>query len=89
MRVGQARKRDANEKAIVDALRAFGATIFRLSGEGVPDLLVGYRGTWMPLEVKSEKGVFTQLQREAMTNGSMAALVVRSVDEALAAIGVK
>lgn len=49
----QARKRDENEKPIVDALRAIGATVDRLNDFGVPDLLVGYRGRTILLEVKN------------------------------------
>lgn len=45
---------DANQGDIVDALRAIGATVELLHrvGGGVPDLLVGYRGTNHCLEVK-------------------------------------
>lgn len=88
-RVGQARKRDANEKAIVAALEAVGAFVFRLSGEGVPDLLVAYRGVWRPLEVKSAKGTYTREQEwQFLQAGATARITtVRSVEEALAAIG--
>jgi hypothetical protein len=41
-RVGQARKRDANEKPIRTALEAAGATVTPISGEGAPDLLVRF-----------------------------------------------
>ena len=47
-----ARKRDANEKAIVRALEAAGASVTRLGDPGVPDLLVGYAGSTFLLEVK-------------------------------------
>jgi Holliday junction resolvase len=78
-------KRDANEKAIVEALEAYGAYVFRVSGEGVPDLFVHYRGVWTPLEVKAKRGTLTKRQA-AVTH---AIPIVRTVDEALAAIGVK
>lgn len=45
---------DANQRAIVAALRQIGATVQSLAdiGHGCPDLLVGYRSrTWL-LEVK-------------------------------------
>jgi hypothetical protein len=48
-----AAKRDGNEPGIVLALRQVGATVQRLSGENVPDLLVGFRGATYLLEVKS------------------------------------
>lgn len=45
---------DANHKSIVDALRAIGATVQDLSavGKGCPDILVGFRGRNMLLEIK-------------------------------------
>lgn len=52
----RARARDANEREIVTALRAAGASVTRLDDAGVPDLLVGYHGrTWL-LEVKLPLG---------------------------------
>jgi len=47
-------KVDANQREIVDTLRALGASVQSLAmvGDGVPDLLVGYQGrTWL-VEVK-------------------------------------
>lgn len=46
--------RDANHGEIVAALRAVGCTIVDLAavGGGVPDLLVGYRGANLLVEVK-------------------------------------
>ncbi len=54
----RAKRRDANEAAIVEALEAAGAYVQRLddSGGGVPDLLVGYRGVTKLLEVKLPLG---------------------------------
>jgi Holliday junction resolvase len=45
---------DRNQKEIVAALRKVGATVVSLSriGDGCPDLLVGYRGCTLLLEVK-------------------------------------
>lgn len=87
-RVGQARKRDANEKAIIVALQAAGAFVFQLSGKGVPDLLVAYRGRWEPLEVKSEHGRITVAQRHVMHAGITIHRVV-TVEDAYRVIGVK
>lgn len=86
-RVGQARKRDANEQEIVDALVGIGAVVFRLSAPGCPDLLVGFRGTWRPMEVKSATGKLTPLQWGSW--GENAYPIVRSVSDALRAIGVE
>jgi hypothetical protein len=85
-RVGQTRKRDLNEPAIVDALESIGLTVVRLSAPGVPDLLV-----WSPwdgtrlLEVKSGTGRLTPQQEEFV----MPFTIVRSEQEALALYGVK
>jgi hypothetical protein len=55
-------KRDDNEQAIVDRLRQLGAQVTRLSGEGVPDLLVAWRGISRVAEVKRPKGKLTPAQ---------------------------
>lgn len=45
---------DANQVAVTDALRRIGATVqpIHTIGRGCPDLLVGYRGRNLLLEVK-------------------------------------
>lgn len=49
----RANKIDANQNDIVAALRKAGATVRIISqGEGIPDLLVGFRGETMLFEVK-------------------------------------
>lgn len=50
------RRRDDNERAIVDALRAAGATVQAIDATGVPDLLVGYNGVTYLVEVKQAHG---------------------------------
>jgi Holliday junction resolvase len=52
--VRRAAKIDANQDAVVSALRAAGATVQSLAavGKGVPDLLVGYKGKTLLMEVK-------------------------------------
>lgn len=49
----RAANRDASEAAIVAALRGVGASVTLLSQDGVPDLLVGWRGETFLLEVKT------------------------------------
>jgi hypothetical protein len=83
-----AAKRDRNEPAIVEALRAAGATVHSVSQEGLPDLLVGFRDVTYLLEVKAPGGSRTQAQTtffDEWRGGP--AQVVWSVDEALKAIG--
>lgn len=50
----RASKIDANQEQIVSALRAAGATVHSLAtvGNGVPDLLIGFRGQTVLMEVK-------------------------------------
>lgn len=57
-----AARRDANEKGLVELLEASGATIWRLSGKALPDLLIRYRGSWAVCEVKTRKGRLTKAQ---------------------------
>lgn len=51
-----AKKRDANEAAIVTALEAAGAVVTRIGDNGTPDLLVAFRRRWTLLEVKDGEG---------------------------------
>lgn len=48
----RAARRDENEAEIVTALEAVGASVTRISEDGVPDLLVGFRGRTYLLEIK-------------------------------------
>ena len=83
------RKPDANEAAIVTALRKLGATVVRLESPlaGVPDLAVGFRGRWHLMEVKTAKGPLSEAQQTWHASASAPVAVVRSVEQALAAIG--
>jgi hypothetical protein len=81
-----ARRKDKNQAEIVNALRQCGCTVEVLHEPA--DLLVGYRGSNSILEVKDKGGKLTKAQRNwhATWNGS--AHVVRSIDEALRAVGI-
>lgn len=48
----RAARRDANERVIIDALRACGAYVKQINDEEFIDLLVYYRGYTLLLEVK-------------------------------------
>ena len=49
----RANRIDANQNDIVDALRGAGAVVRIISqGDGIPDLLVGYNGFTILMEVK-------------------------------------
>lgn len=91
----RAAKIDANQPEIVAALRKVGATVAILAavGDGVPDLLVGFRRSTFMLEVKdgrkppSERQLTPdQIKWHVEWNGGPCT-VVNGVDEALAFIG--
>lgn len=73
-------RRDQAEPAIVEALEAYGARIWRLSGTGNPDLLTFYRGRFMVMEVKTGKEKPTANQRDIPWP------IVRCADDAICVI---
>jgi Holliday junction resolvase len=83
---------DANQAGIITALRRCGASVVDLHavGAGCPDLLVGFHGaTWL-LEVKTAKGLVRESQAAFARDWRGApVIVVRTVAEALAAIGIQ
>ena len=92
----RAAKIDANHEAVVLALRAAGATVQSLAGvgKGVPDLLVGYQGQTLLMEVKdgfkppSKRALNEdQLRWHGRWNGGALA-VVDNPDGALRILGV-
>jgi len=82
-----AAKRDDNEQEIVDTLKDLGVEVHRLNEENIPDLLVGFRGTWYTLEVKGEGKPLRPGQQEFFNNVEAPAFVVRTSERALQAIG--
>ena len=89
-------KIDDNQKEIVKALRAMGAIVESLApmGKGVPDLLVGYQGKTILMEVKDSKKppsaralTEDQLKWHGAWNGGTLC-VVCDIDSALRAIRV-
>ena len=81
---------DANQNKIVDALRKAGAVVRIISqGDGIPDLLVGYKGYTILMEVKDGDKVpsarkLTEAEQKFFDDwrGGMLT-IVNSVDEAL------
>jgi hypothetical protein len=81
---------DANQEQIVSALRARGAGVRVISqGDGIPDLLVGYRGFTILMEVKdgqkvpsARKLTFAEQKFFDDWQGGML-VIVNSVEEAL------
>lgn len=81
-----AHKRDKNEPPIIAALEGVGAAVQQLSEEGVPDLLVAFRGTLYLMEVKMPKKNLTPAEREWHLNWPIWVYIVRTPEEALQAI---
>lgn len=85
-------KSDANANQIVSALRAVGAKVnfieFAYGLSGCPDILVAHAGKTVLMEIKVKGGRLSEAQKKfhAEWNGGPL-VVVRTVDEALAAIG--
>lgn len=88
-------KVDANQESIVKALRTVGASVQSLAaiGNGVPDLLVGFRGqTWL-MEIKDGAKIPSRQQltddqikwHSNWQGGTLA--VINSTDAALKLIG--
>jgi len=87
---------DANHEQVVSALRAAGASVQSLAGvgKGVPDLLVGFQGKTLLMEVKdgrktpSERRLTDdQVRWHGTWNGGPLA-IVDGVDAALRMLGV-
>ena len=83
---------DTNHKEIVKALRELGATVVSLASmkHGCPDLLVGYAGETVLMEIKRDvKAKFTSDQLEFLGKWKGGAISrVDSVDAALRALGI-
>ena len=83
---------DTNHREIVKALRDAGATVVSLSAmkHGCPDLLVGYAGETLLMEIKRDsKARFTTDQLDFMSKWKGGAISrVDSVDAAIRALGI-
>ena len=87
---------DDNQQTIVNILRTTGATVVSLSGvgKGVPDLLVGFRGVTLLMEIKdgkkppSDRKLTTDQQKWHAEWKGGALAIVDSADSALRMIGV-
>ena len=82
---------DANQKEIVKALRAAGASVQHLHtvGKGCPDLLVGFRWQNFLFEVKYEEGSLTKAESEWIGEWYGQVEVIDSAEMALEIIGAK
>ena len=89
----RARRIDANQNEVVDALRRLGASVWVTSslGNGFPDIVVGSRGRNFFLELKDgtrppSEQKLTDAEREFFQTWRGHVVVVRSVEEAIAAV---
>ena len=55
-------RRDANEAEIIAILKQMGCSVAMLTGDGLPDLLVGLDGVNILIEIKSANGRLTPAQ---------------------------
>lgn len=83
MRLAHAKRRDKNEREIIDALKKVGAEVLQID---VVDLIVYYRGTLFLMEVKRTGKDLNEGQRELAKKWPIH--VVRSIDDAFLAAGV-
>lgn len=60
----KAARTDANQTEVVEAIRAIGATVHSLAaiGNGCPDLLVGYNGRTVLMEVKDGRKPLSEIK---------------------------
>ena len=88
---------DANQGVIVAALRGVGASVAITSGagDGLPDLIVGFRGETYLLEVKDSEKVpsakrLTPAEQHFVDNWrGRPVVIVETVADALRAIGLR
>jgi hypothetical protein len=87
--VRRAARVDANQDAIVSALRAAGASAQSLApiGNGCPDVLAAFRGAMFLMEIKRDKGKTNDLQKKWHIEWNAPVHVVYGPDDALRAIG--
>ncbi len=84
------RKTDANQKEIVAALRAYGATVHDASamGQGFPDLVVGFDGKNYLIEIKksvtkTKSTTLNSIQQRWHDNWKGTSFIVTTPEEAV------
>jgi len=85
-----AAKVDANQAAIVKALRQVGVSVQSLAtiGKGCPDILAAKGDKVWMIEIKGPKGKLTPDQVEWIGKWKGRVDIIRTVDEALVLVGV-
>lgn len=78
------RKRvDRNQAEIVKTARELGASVADIHevGRGVPDLVIGYKGVNLLVEVKSDSGRLTPTQERFISQWMGRVYIVKSSDD--------
>src|SRR4030067_1280048 len=80
----QIAKVDRNQPAIVEELRGAGASVQLLHtvGQGCPDILIGWRGVNLLVEIKSDVGKLTDDARRSFGEWRGQVTIVRTVEDA-------
>jgi len=76
-------KRDDVEADIIGVLHQMGFQVERLSGPGVPDLLLSRAGRWLVAEIKGPKGRLTKAQTIFHQQARANIPILRSVEQAV------
>ena len=78
-------KRDKNERDIIRALEQLGCSVQALNctAPDIPDLLVGFRGVNILLEVKERKGKLSEGQAHFMETWQGQCVMARTPEEAV------
>ena len=81
----RAAKVDLNQSTIVQALRKAGVSVLHLHqlGNGVPDILAGFRGRNVLMEIKRPGGKTNDLQDEFRAAWKGAVYIVRTPEHAV------
>lgn len=84
------KKSDANQQAIIDELRQYPGISVRSihrHGDGIPDLLVGFRRRTYLYEIKDEGGELNENERKFFRTWSGHVTIARCVEDILDDIG--
>jgi hypothetical protein len=80
-------RKDANQTAIVQALRRMGVDVKILNAPGLPVLLVGFRHRTFLFEVKTPEGALTWQQKLFFDTWRGQARVVQTLEEIREVLG--
>lgn len=81
----RAAKKDANQTQIARELRAFGMSVRHTHtiGKGFPDIVVGWRGVTLLVELKTDNGRMTDDEMIFFETWRGAAIMAKSSEEIL------